>query len=128
MEKKECIWDVAPEGRHCEYCLYDCIERRKKGPVRKDAGEFYQKCRSAMLSLTGIDIAVRTRARPVVCCRNLVIYRMYQEGISANEIAKCVGLDRCTVIYARKSVDFMLSHRSMYLRENEIYSNFVKII
>lgn len=123
-----CIWKVAECDRLCQYCSYrDGCEVYPTIDV-PNADELYAKYKEIMMSVTGIDIGVMCRRSEYVYTRYFVVHRLYIDGVSPREIERVVGLDRCTTIHARKKVEYILKHRSMFLKENKIYEEFIKKI
>ena len=77
-----------------------------------------------MSDLVGEDILQKCRRAPLVWGRNMVAYKMTLDGVGAEDIAKTIGLNRTSVIYARKQVKKMLEMPRIYASEMRLWKEF----
>ena len=74
---------------------------------------------------TGFDPLVRTRRKPFVQLRYIVVWALWREArgdirYTIPVIGATVGLDRCTVYYAIRSVEYWLQHPRQYPFETSV--------
>ena len=123
-----CIWDVAPEDRRCEYCSYfDGCEVRvivKREPVEQRA-KFYS---DLMSKIVGSDILCSSRLQPFVWARNMVAYKLHQDGYTNAMIGFAIGRDHSTITYCVGKVKDMLNNPGMYKNEIDVWEEFNKNI
>lgn len=116
MENVMCIWEVAPEKRHCEFCTYlggcEYLPERSVDYV------------SLMSQIVGEDILKRTREPKLAYSRYFVAYKMHQKGFSTVEIGRMFNLDYSTIIHGIKKVEEMLHYPCFYEEEMVIWKKF----
>jgi hypothetical protein len=62
-----------------------------------------------------------SRDAGTVLVRALAAHRLHVLGVKDEETARAIGRTRPTVVYLRKSVDWMLKHPEAYGHENNCY-------
>lgn len=120
-----CIWEIAPEKRHCEFCSYrgGCEVRPSEDGSREKARR-YAEILSVVL---GKDIMRRSRKSDVVWARYMLMYQMRMDGYSLSVVGKCAGVDHSTVVHAVKNVTKMLHTPAMYQPETEVWQKFLSL-
>lgn len=116
----DCIWKVAEEDRHCEYCSY--AEGCEKRPVRRvNLKEYYI---DSMSKILGSDMLTRCRDAEYVWARYIVSYQMSIDGYSRSVIGKLMGLDHSTITHGIRKIEEMLAHPCFYVKENKIWKKY----
>lgn len=76
-----------------------------------------------MYEVSGIDAMAKTRKRPVVMARVMVVNALLSEGHSENSVGVTLGFDHSTINHYRKKLDDILTLRC-YDAEREIWKKF----
>lgn len=119
-----CIWKVAEEDRHCEYCLWhEGCEARPTEMMKRE--RLYIE---TMSTLIGRDILTDTHERNVVFGRNMVAYQLIMDGCGVCRAGRLLGRDHSTIVYAKYQIQAMLNMPQMYVREMAIWNEFQEII
>lgn len=115
-----CIWKVAEEDRHCEYCTYR--EGCEKHPVHKiNLKEHYL---DPMSKILGSDMLTRCREAEYVWARYIVSYQMSLDGYSRPVIGKLMGLNPSSITHGVRKIEEMLAHPCFFVRENKIWQKY----
>lgn len=109
------------KDRRCEFCTYLCAERKKPD---RDTSVYVR----AMEQVVGPGLLGRSRCWDLVWGRNMVAYRMRQDGFGPQEISRTIKRDHSTVLYCIKRAEEMLSSPYFYGNELEIWRKFIKIV
>lgn len=109
------------KDRRCEFCTYLCAERKKPD---RDTSVYVR----AMEQVVGPGLLGRSRCWDLVWGRNMVAYRMHQDGFGPQEISRTIKRDHSTVLYCIKRAEEMLSSPYFYGNELEIWRKFIKIV
>lgn len=119
----DCIWKVAEEDRHCEYCSFHggCV----KHPERIDRKERYVYIMSKII---GRDVREKSRERLLVWCRYMIVYQMRLDRDLTTEIGAFLGLDHSTVTYGTDRMIDMLKHPGYYPKEMAIWHKFEEML
>lgn len=121
-----CIWKVAEEDRHCEYCSYrGGCERYEVKPLYESRAQYFIR---VMNDIIGDNVLRRSRKRELVWGRNIVAYQMKREKFQSVDIAKCLGLRHCTITHAVSSVVEMLNMPGLYQNEMRLWNFFQEMI
>lgn len=125
----DCIWEVSPEKRQCEFCVFrDCDPRQQKEKERIEPEPLADGYIKAMSDAIGVDIRGRCRQQIYVWGRNIVAYQLVKDGLSQKEVAGFLGIDRSTVYHCIRSVENMLVFPKSYPKEMEVWRNFQEIV
>ena len=125
-----CIWKVAEEDRHCEFCSYrgGCEKYIVHGPTDERLKQDIERYSKIMVDIAGVDIIQRSRDRAVVWARNIVFYKLRADGYSLQRIGRFMNYSHCIVLYGSRRVEEMLQYPSMYSEEISLWNKFQKFI
>ena len=121
-----CIWKVSSEDRLCEFCSYrDGCERYPRLETPEGRMEWYVYVINGII---GDDVLRRCRRKDLVWGRNMLIYRLRQEGMTQEKVSRMVGLDHSTVHHCERQIERMLERPAMYLEEFKVWKLFISKI
>lgn len=79
--------------------------------------------REALKALSGVDPLARSRLRPCVVARTLLVRRLLDEGYTLHQIGNAIGWDHATIhFYGRRSNAFL--QLPGYDAERELWTDF----
>ena len=87
-----------------------------------------EKYIAVMQGLTGIDVRTPNRHRDVVICRQMVAYRLIQDGDSTIAIGKVFDKDHSSVTYYKQRMEAILAMPWVFREENRLWELFNKQI
>lgn len=122
-----CIWNCKEDDRKCVFCTYrgGCemypIEYDPSAELSK-IGLGYVK---SMNEIVGADILEPSRRRDVVWARNMVAYRLNQDGLSFEKIGKVLNRDHSTVFHSVMRCKDIFKYPSMYREELALWETFI---
>lgn len=116
-----CIWKVRKKDRRCEFCTYECQERKKPD---RDTSVYV----TAMEQVVGPGLLGRSRCWDLVWGRNMVAYKMRMDGFGSQEISRTIKRDHSTVAYCVARMEEMLSSPHFYAEELKNWHKFIKIV
>lgn len=117
-----CIWKVAAEDRHCEFCIYNGECER---PGRKNFNEDFERVITAMEKQFPRDLLLsRYRDRQVVWARYIIMDQLRSLGYTVKRIGAALNMNHSTVVYANKEIDKMHNCPEMYAIEYDIWEKF----
>lgn len=122
-----CIWNCNKEDRKCLFCSYrgGCEVR----PIEYDMtlgqiglGNKYVKI---MNEIVGDDIRVPSKKMSVSWARNMVAYRLNQEGLSLSKIGIVLNRNHATILHAVRKCSEIFKYPSMYRDELSLWETFI---
>ena len=117
-----CIWKVAAEDRHCEFCIYNGECER---PGRKNFNEDFERVLSAMQKqFPGEALLSRSRDRQLVWARYIMMDQLRSMGYTCTLIGAGLNMNHATVVYGTKEIDKMHNNPGMYPIEYDIWEKF----
>lgn len=123
-----CIWNIAPEERQCEFCVYRECELRKEREFDDDSPVFQAEWYiEVMEGIVGGGFLTSCRKSEYVWARNIVAYQLVKDGMRHRDVARYLGLVRCTISHCVKSVENMLAYPKSYTHQMEIWRKFQEI-
>lgn len=117
-----CIWNVAKNERHCEYCSYrgGCERFGPQSNLESDLNRYV----SIMQELVGKGVMGKARISVFTWARYMIEYQLLLDGYEANAIGKITGKAGATIYYGKHQVLKMLAAPKMYARETECWTKF----
>ena len=117
-----CIWKVAEEDRHCEFCSFNggCEARGTVMTLDEKAVMVL----GVMNDIIGEDVRVRCAKSRLVWARNMVEYKLSSYGMSLNQIGMVVKRDHSTVFNGIRRFNDAMKYPSMYQDVMEIWNSF----
>ena len=120
-----CIWNCNSNDRKCVFCTYrgGC----EVYPIEYDkslelSGLGYVK---SMNEIIGADIRQPSRKKEVVWARNMVAYRLNQEGLSFERIGRILNRDHATIFHSVRRCSDIFKYPSMYREELALWETFI---
>lgn len=119
-----CIWKVAEEDRHCEFCSFRGGCEKYPIEFKPDAGSVAEYYVDIFAEILGKNVLVRTKKPIFVWGRYMIAYQMRLEGYSLGSIGRALGLHHTTVLHGLAAIGNMLKYPRMYPRETKIWDSF----
>jgi|BioPla2DNA2_1021312.scaffolds.fasta_scaffold09125_11 hypothetical protein len=101
------------------------IEQAQGKPTAKERGK---ELIDVMMAVSGYDVTLKDRRRPIPDCRAIISSQMRREGYSTIEIGRALDVNHSTIIYYTGIVD-TIAHYPMTAPDSyKIYKDFHKAI
>lgn len=110
------------------YAISADLSTIEQAERRQDAVERGKDLKDIMMAVSGYDVTLKDRKRPIPDCRAIISSQMRREGYSTIEIGRALDVNHSTIIYYTGIVD-TITHYPMTAPDSyKIYKDFHKAI
>lgn len=110
------------------YAISADLSTIEQAERRQDAVERGKDLKNIMMAVSGYDVTLKDRKRPIPDCRAIISSQMRREGYSTIEIGRALDVNHSTIIYYTGIVDTITRYPMTAPDSYEIYKDFHKAI
>lgn len=110
------------------YAISADLSTIEQAERRQDAVERGKDLKHIMMAVSGYDVTLKDRRRPIPDCRAIISSQMRREGYSTIEIGRALDVNHSTIIYYTGIVDTIVHYPMTAPDSYKIYKEFHKAI
>lgn len=110
------------------YAISADLSTIEQAERRQDAVERGKDLKDIMMAVSGYDVTLKDRMRPIPDCRAIIASQMRREGYTLKEIGLSLGVDHATIIHYIGVVEAIVKYPMSAQYSYKIYQDFNKAI
>lgn len=110
------------------YAISADLSTIEQAERRQDAVERGKDLKNIMMAVSGYDVTLKDRRRPIPDCRAIISAQMRKEGYTLYEIGRALDVDHSTIVHYTGVVEAITAYPMTAPDSYKIYQEFHKAI